>query len=301
MPVLIGWLSLQSREAGGHLLEALKGGLVALGWKEGTQFVIEERWANSQLDRLPPLADELVALRPAIIVAFPGQPVIAVAKAAPRTPIVFATGDPIMAGLVRELAHPGGMITGLSNVVSDTTEKQLEFLIAIRPQLQRVGFLADATAVASSRTALAQAAHRSAVQFSVEEVYEEVARPEEIEPTILRLAKRGAQALIVIASPILVSERRRIINLAAGQRWPVIAWSSEWPKDGALLSYGADTTANLRRAAYYVDRILKGTKPGDLPIEQPVRLELIINLKSAKALGIVIPETLIARADEVIE
>src|ERR1700687_519869 len=226
-PALIGWLSFQSREAGGHLLVALKQVLAPLGWKEGTPFVVEECWAGGQFDRLQPLAEELAAMKPKIIVAFPGQPVRAVAKAAPDTPIVFAqTGDPVASGLAKSLAHPGGMITGISNVVQDVTQKHLELLIAVLPELRRVGFLADSTNPMSGQ--LREAANRSVVQYKVEEIYEEVARPAEIDAAISRLADGGAQALIVIGSPILISERERILRLAAAQRWPVIGWSREW-------------------------------------------------------------------------
>jgi putative ABC transport system substrate-binding protein len=299
-PALIGWLSFQSREAGGHLLVALKEGLATLGWKEGTQFVVEERWADGQFDRLQPLAEELAAMKPKIIVAFPGQPVRAVAKAAPDTPIVFAqTADPVAAGLVKSLAHPGGMITGISNIVQDITEKHLELLIAVLPELRRVGFLADSTNPV--REELREAADRSVVRYKVEEIYEEVARPAEIDAAISRLADGGAQALVVIASPIIVSERQRILRLAAARRWPVIGWSREWPADGALMSYGVDSSAGFRRAAFYIDKILKGANPGDLPVEQPIKIELIINLKTAKALGLDVPLHLQQLADEVIE
>ena len=299
-PALIGWLSFQSREAGGHLLVALKEGLATLGWKEGTQFVVEERWADGQFDRLQPLAEELAAIKPKIIVAFPGQPVRAAAKAAPDTPIVFAqTADPVAAGLVKGLAHPGGMITGISNVVQDITQKHLELLIAVLPKLRRVGFLADSTNTV--RGQLREAADRSVVQYKVEEIYEEVARPAEIDAAISRLADGRAQALVVIGSPILVSERQRILRLAAAQRWPVIGWSREWPADGALMSYGVDSSASFRRAAFYIDKILKGANPGDLPVEQPSKIELIINLKTAKALGLDVPLHWQQLADEVIE
>ncbi len=299
-PALIGWLCLQSRETGEHLLVALKEGLATLGWKEGTQFVVEERWADGQVGRLQPLAEELAATKPKIIVAFPVLPVRAVAKAAPDTPIVFAaTADPVAAGLAKSLAHPGGMITGISNVVQDITPKHLELLIAVLPELRRVGFLADSTNPA--RGQLREAADRSVVQYKVKEIYEEVARPAEIDAAISRLADGGAQALVVIASAILIFERQRILRLAAAQRWPVIGWSREWPADGALMSYGVNTLDSLRRAAFYIDKILKGASPGDLPVEQPIKIELIINLKTAKALGLDVPLHLQQLADEVIE
>jgi putative ABC transport system substrate-binding protein len=299
-PALIGWLCLQSRETGGHLLVALKEGLATLGWKEGTQFVVEERWADGQLDRLQPLAENLAAMKPKIVVAFPVLLVRAVAKAAPDTPIVFAaTADPVAAGLAKSLAHPGGMIIGISNIVQDITPKHLELLIAVLPELRRVGFLADSTNPA--RGQLREAADRSVAQYKVKEIYEEVARPAEIDAAISRLADGGAQALVVIASAVLVSERQRILRLAAARRWPVIGWSREWPVDGALMSYGVNVSDSLRRAAFYIDKILKGANPGDLPVEQPSKIELIINLKTAKALGLDVPLHLQQLADEVIE
>jgi ABC-type uncharacterized transport system substrate-binding protein len=191
------------------------------------------------------------------------------------------------------------MITGISNVVQDITPKHLELLIAVLPELRRVGFLADSTNPV--RRQLREAADRSVVQYEVKEIYEEVARPAEIDAAISRLADGGAQALVVLASPILVSERRRILRLAAAQRWPVIGWSREWPADGALMSYGVDTSAGVRRAAVYIDKILKGANPGDLPVERPNKIELIINLKTAKALGLGVPLHWQQLADEVIE
>jgi len=167
------------------------------------------------------------------------------------------------------------------------------------PDLKRVGFLADSTNL--SREALREAAHRSVTRFAVEGTYEEVSRPEDIEQACQNLAQRGVQALIVVTGPILIGERLRIIQLASAESWPVVAWSSEWPRVGALLSYGVDNSANFRRAAYYIDRILKGANPGDLPVEQPARLELVINAKTAKTLGLAIPPSLLAVADEVIE
>jgi putative tryptophan/tyrosine transport system substrate-binding protein len=154
------------------------------------------------------------------------------------------------------------MITGISNFTGDTTEKYLKYLTTIMPDLKRIGFLADTTNL--SRETYREAAHRSVIRFAVEDTYEEVSRPEEIGQACERLARRRVQALIVVTSPILIGERLRIIQLASAEHWPVVAWSSVWPKDGALLSYGVDTSANFRRAAYYIDRILKGAKPGDI-------------------------------------
>ncbi len=220
-PVLIGWLALVSRESGAHWFAAFKEGLAALGWKEASQVVIQDRWANGQFHRLRPLAEELAAMKPAVIVAFPNVPVAVAAKAAPATPIVLATGaDPVAAGFAASLARPGGMITGVTNVVGDITEKHLEFLLKVAPKLRSVGFLADTNIHPSVRAPLIDAAHRSAARFSVEGYFAEAAAPDEIEGAMVRLGKEGSQALVVLASPLLISERRRIINLAQAQRWP---------------------------------------------------------------------------------
>jgi len=298
-PVLIGWLNTDSRELSGHNLTAFKEGLAALGWKEGAQYVIEERWANGRIDQLQPLAEELTAKKPAIIVAALVGAVIAAAKVAPRTPIVMASGgDPVEQGLVKSLPRPGGIITGVTSVAAETTEKHLELLLAAAPKLKRVGVLIDSTAPV--RASLMEAVRRSVAQYQVEARFAEVARPEELEPAISRLAKDGAQGLVVTGGLMLRNEKRRIVKLALAQRWPVVA-GSDWAEAGALLSYSADALANYRRAAYYVDRILKGAKPADLPIEQPTKFELVINMKTAKALKLDISRELAVRADRVIE
>jgi len=299
-PVVIGWLNTDSRVLSGHNLTEFKEGLAALGWKEGAQYVIEERWANGRIDQLQPLAEELAARKPAIIVAALVAAVIAGAKAAPRTPIVMASGgDPVALGLVKSLARPGGMITGVTGVPAETTEKHLELLLAAAPKLRRVGVLNDSTAPV--RASLMEAVRRSAAQYQVEARFAEVASPEEIEPAISRLAKEGVQALVVTGGLMLRNERRRIVKLALAQRWPVVSGSGGWAEAGALLSYSADALANYRRAAYYVDRILKGAKPADLPIEQPTKFELVINMKTARALKLEISRDLAVRADKVID
>jgi putative tryptophan/tyrosine transport system substrate-binding protein len=299
-PVLIGWLHSDSRESSGHYLAAFKEGLAELGWKEGSQLVIEERWADGRSDRLASLAEELAAKKPAVIVAAPLQASFPAAKAAPRTPIVMATGgDPVAAGLVKSFAHPGGMVTGLTNFSDSITEKYLELLLAAAPKVKRVGFLADPNS-GGYQQAL-DAARRSVKRHSVDARFAEVTSQEAIEAAISRLAKEGAQALAVMLSPMLRVERRRIAKLALAQRWPVVAGASEFAEAGALLSYSAVALANYRRAAYYVDRILKGAKPAELPIEQSTKFELVINMKTAKALKLEIPRDLAVRADRVIE
>jgi putative ABC transport system substrate-binding protein len=299
-PILIGWLETGSRASNAHYLAALKAGLAALGWKEGSQIVFEERWADGRIDRLPALAAELAAKKPAIIVAAPVAAVAAAAKAAPKTPIVQASGaDLVVAGLAASLAQPGGMVTGVASIAVDVSEKYLELLLAAAPKLQRVGFLADPNI--PNQAKVMEAARRSAARHSIEARFAEVARPEELEPAISRLAKEGAQGLVVLPSGWFLPERQRIVELALAQRWPMIAFQLDFAQEGALLSYSVDRVALFRRAAYYVDKILKGAKPGDLPIEQPMKVELVINRRTAKALGITIPQELLLRADRVIE
>jgi putative ABC transport system substrate-binding protein len=301
-PILIGWFHADSRESSASYLSAFKEGLAALGWKEGSQIVIEERWADGRDARFQSLAEELAAKKPAIIVAAPTSVMPAVAKAAPKTPIVMASGgDPVAWGLVKSLARPGGMITGLTNFNVSISEKYLELLLSAAPKLKRVGVLSGPTLNVPGRALSTEAVRRSAVRYSVEARVAEVAKPEDIEPAISRLAKEGAQGLVVLLNPLLRIERRRIMKLALAQRWPVVAGVSEFAEEGALISYSGDALANYRRAAYYVDRILKGAKPGDLPIEQSTRFELVINMKTARALGLEISRELAVRADRVIE
>jgi putative ABC transport system substrate-binding protein len=299
-PILIGWLSLGSRESNAHSLAAFKEGLAALGWKEGSQVVIEERWADGRIDRLQPLAQELAAKKPALIVTSALETAVVAVKVAPKVPIVMATGaDPVALGLAKSLARPGGMVTGVTTLTISVTEKYLELLLAAAPKVKRVGFLLDSAHPA--RAFFMENARRSVTQHSVEARFAEAAGPEEIEPALSRLAKEGVQALIVMPGTTFSTEPRRVVKFAQAHRWAMIGGWREFAEEGALLSYGADRLALSRRAAYYVDRILKGAKPGDLPIEQPTKFELMINMKTAKALKLEIPRELAVRADRVIE
>jgi putative ABC transport system substrate-binding protein len=194
------------------------------------------------------------------------------------------------------------MITGLSNVNNEINEKLLELLLAAAPKMRRVGFLADSSsAVKNTYAANLKGARRATEHYRVEASFADAARPEDIEGALSRLAKDGAQGLIIMSSAWFSAERSRIIKLALAQRWPVVASQGEYTNAGALISYGVDRTVLYRRAASYVDRILKGAKPGDLPIEQPTKFELVVNMKTAKALGLTIPQPFLMRADRVIE
>ena len=222
-------------------------------------------------------------------------------RAAPRTPIVQVVGsNPVITGFAKSLAQPGGMVTGLSNAVTDFTEKHLELLVEAAPDRRRIGYLADSTNFA--RGPLMQAALRSLAGYSaIEASFAEAGKADEIEPALARLARDRCDALIALASPLLTFERRQIVAYARARNWPVVGSRREWADEGALLSYGTAARAHFRRAAAYAQRILGGADPAGLPIEEPTSIELVVNLRTAKALGIDLPPSLLARADEVIE
>jgi putative tryptophan/tyrosine transport system substrate-binding protein len=297
-PVVIGWLLPGSRGEA-RAARAFNEGMAALGWKVGTQYVLEERFAQGRADRLPALAQEIAAKKPAVIVAFTSVAARATIAAAPMTPIVIASGDPVSTGLVTNLARPGGMVTGISNVTFEVNLKLVELLLEAMPKLRRVGFLADSTS--TRHAAVVNGVRGAAEHLRVEAAIAEVARPEDIAPAMARLAKDKVQALVLLASVWVGEFHPKIIASALAQRWPVVGTDSGTPRLGGLFSYGPDRIALVRRSATYVDRILKGAKPGDLPIEQPTAFELVLNLKTAMQLGITIPPSMRVRATEVIE
>jgi putative tryptophan/tyrosine transport system substrate-binding protein len=301
-PVLIGWLSTSSRELGvDSSLRAFKDGMAALGWQEGSTYLLEERWGKGRLDRLPTLVEELKIKEPAVIIASTSRAVAVAAKAAPGIPIVQDNaGDPVEAGLATSFARPGGMVTGVSNMFSNVSAKYLELLLAAAPTVKRVGFVVDSNM--PDPTASIELARRAATRSLVEARFAEVAKVEDIERALSRLAEEHVQGLVILPNTGLINvQRRPIVKFALAQHLPVVAGPGPWVEVGALLTYGANTPTLYRRAAHYVDRILKGAKPGELPIEQPTRFELVINAKTAKALGLKLPQELLLRADKVIE
>ena len=297
-PVVIGWLAMGSREAGASSLAAFKQGLAELGWKEGAQVVVEARWAEGKQERLSALLKEVLAMKPAVIVVGPRAVTVA-AKEAPNTPLVQAAGgDLVTGGFAKTYARPGGMVTGITGLPVDASEKYIELLASAVPKLRRIGFLIDPNVLAPDihRKTARQAAKR----LSLQPLLAEAATAEAIEPALASLAKQGAEALVPMPSPFFGYEQPRILRFAQAQRWPM-AGGSGWAERGALLSYFADASENHRRSAHYVDRILKGTKPGDLPLEQPRKFELVINAKTARALGISVPQSVLLQASRVIE
>jgi putative ABC transport system substrate-binding protein len=299
-PIVIGYLGTASREVDGHALAELKKELAVLGWKEGDNYILEELWAGGQLNRLPTLAEELAARKPAVIVTATAAAAAAASKAAVKTPIVQGSGgSPVAIGLAASLARPGGMVTGLTNLVGELSEKYLELLLAAAPKLRRVGFLFDLKNPAYATHK--KNAHRAIERFGVESRLAEVGSAEDLDRALPLLVKEAVQGLVVMPSPGLFNvERRRIVKFALSQRWPLVS-SVGFAEDGALIGYSADSAALYRRAAHYVDRILKGAKPADLPIEQPMHFNLAVNMKTAKALGLTLPPDIMVRATQVIE
>lgn len=300
-PVRVGWLSSGARKTNLTQYAAFKAGMLALGWKEGEHYVLVERWAdNLGAERTAVLADEIAANKPAVIVASPNGQVRAALKAAPTTPIVMATGtDPVGWGFAASLAHPGGMVTGNSNILGELSDKYPELLLEAAPRVRRIGFLIQSQG--PLREEQLEGIRRIAKIHALDARIGEVKAIVEVEPALARFAAERVQAVIVYVGPLLNAERTRIAQTALKRKWPIIAFRSEFADEGALMSYGPNFLAHFRRAAYFVDRILKGAKPADLPFEQPTQIEFVVNLKTAKTLGLKIPQSLLLRADRVIE
>ena len=274
-------------------------GLRKLGYVEGQNLLITYRWADGQLDRLPALVDDLLASHVDVIVAI-GASVWAAKRQTSTVPIVMAfSGDPVGTAMVPSLARPGGNITGLSFMSSDLAAKRLELLKQMFPRIARVAVLyvpAEVSTVPELRETEAAA---GTINVTLQPL--QVRHPDDLGPLFAKATRERADALLVFAHAFAFVHRDRIVELAARQRLPTMFGWREFVDIGGLTSYGPNVNTMLRRAAGYVDRILKGAKPADLPIEQPTKFELVINLKTAKALGLTIPRTLLLRADQVIE
>jgi putative ABC transport system substrate-binding protein len=276
-------------------------GLRDLGYVEGRNIAFERRCADHKNEILPGLAAELVSLQPDVILAI-GTLAARAAKSATQTiPIVFArVGDPIAYGLVPGLPRPGGNLTGLSLQLLDTAAKRLEFLVTAVPEAKRVGTLWDASYLPTAEAELRQieAASRS---LNVEIVPADVRSPKDFEPALRALAEQGATVVINISSPPIANNMPKLFDLLVKTRLPSMCWARPTAAAGCLMSYGPSDPDMWRRVGAYVDKILKSAKPADLPVEQPMKFELVINLNTAKALGLTIPPLLLVRADQVIE
>jgi len=280
--------------------EAFRQGLRELGYVEGQNIAVEARWAEDKYERYPALAADLVRVKVKVIVAVGGR-ATQVAQQATRTiPIVMSVViDPLGGGLVASLAHPTGNVTGLSLMASELVGKRLELLKEIAPKVSRVALLSN-PANPGSASQLRQA-EASARVLGLQLQPLEARDPQEIDSAFAAMARERAGALVVLADAIFLNRRIQIAELAAARRLPAVYGLSEHAEAGGLMVYSTNLLELERRAATYVDKLLKGAKPADLPIEQPSKHELIINLKAAKALGLTIPPSLLQRADQVIE
>ena len=293
----IGFLGSATPSAQSHLVAAFVQRLRELGWIEGRTIAIEVRWADSRSEHYTEIAAEFVRLKVDVIVTLGGA-VLAAKQATSVVPIVFLSGDPVGTGFVASLARPGGNVTGLSIQTTDLAGKRLELLREVLPGLRRLAILANVgnpTSVLDMREA--QVAART---LGLEVATLEIRRAGEIAPAFEALKGR-TDALYVCIDPLTNTHRIRIHTLALAARLPTIHGLREFVEAGGLMSYGPNLPDQFRRAADYVDKILRGAKPADLPVEQPTKFDFVINLTTAKALGLTIPESFLLRADEVIE
>jgi putative ABC transport system substrate-binding protein len=274
-------------------------GLRELGWVEGQNLVIEDRWAEAKTDRLPALAAELVRLKVDAIFTRSWPAAVAAKRATTTIPIViFGAGDPVATGLVASLAHPGGNITGLGDVTTDLSAKRLELLKEAVPKLSRVAVLWNAAD--GGMTLRFRSIQSAAPMLGVTVRPLGVQEPDDFEQAFAAMTQERPDALFVVADLLTRVHHRRILGFATQNRLPVMYEGRDFVADGGLISYGPIFNDLLRRGAALMDKILKGAKPADLPIEQPTRFELVVNLKTAKALGLTIPQSILIRADEVI-
>jgi putative ABC transport system substrate-binding protein len=296
----VGFITLRSglNEYDAAFREALRG----LGYVEGQTIRIDYRWAAGSEQRADQLAAEMLAAKPEVIVAATTPAIRAAMRATKEVPIVIAAAaDPVGSGLVASLARPGGNVTGLSLVSPDTAAKRLQLLQELIPAVSRIAVLIMDTGVAGESNALIDQLQAAARQLRLEIAIKALRSGADIPGAFATIQQERAQALIVSATPISIDHRGRIAEMAASQRLPAMYESQGFVEAGGLLSYGPSLIDMYRRAAVYVDKILKGAKPADLPIELPVKYELALNLKAARALGLKVPQSIVVRADRVID
>jgi putative ABC transport system substrate-binding protein len=296
----IGYLIAVSPSASANRVQAFLDGLRELGYTDGTNLVIDYRYAEEKLDRLPTLAAELVSLKPDIILTAGSQATRAAKEATSTIPIVMTNDpDPVGSGFVASLARPGGNITGLSTLAPELTGKRLELLGEIVPKLSRVAILGTSTQ--PGHTQAIKELELTAKAFNVQMQYFDVLGSKDIETAFHAAARGRADGVLTLTSPLLRSQRAQLADLAVKSRMPAIYNDIQFVEAGGLIFYGVSFSTLDRRAAYYVDRILKGAKPASLPVEQPTKFELVINLKTAKQIGLTIPQTVLYKADRVIK
>jgi putative tryptophan/tyrosine transport system substrate-binding protein len=289
--------------AGAHptpLFQTFLQGLRELGWLEGHNLAIEWRFSEGSLEPLPRLAAELVALPVELIVASPARPARVAKEATGTIPVVFIqVPDPVALGIVTSLARPGANVTGLSSIASDLTGKRLALVKEILPDAMNIALLWNRPSEGSALVFHEMNRVKHQVGLELEDIG--ISDGSELQKAFASAVRARVAAVMVIDDPVMTYRRAKVMQLAADHRLPVFSQYSEYVDSGALISYGPSLTAIYRRGATYVDRILKGAKPNELPVEQPVVFEMVINLRTAKVLGLEVPPTLLARADEVIE
>jgi putative ABC transport system substrate-binding protein len=296
----VGFLSATPLSIISARIEALRQGLRELGYVEGKNIVMEWRSAEGKLDRVPALAAELVRLKVDVIVTGGATDTRAAKDATNTIPIVMAQdSDPVGSGFVASLARPGGNITGLATLAPEVSGKRLELLKETIPKLSRVAVVGISTRPGNAQSL--KEVELAAGTFKVQVQYLDVLDVKEIETAFRAATKGRAEAVLVLQSPFFNSQRKQIVDLAIKSRLPAIYPQTDYTEAGGLMYYGANTPDLYRRAATYVDKILKGAKPADLPVEQPKKFEFIINLKTAKQIGLTIPPNVLARADKVIK
>jgi ABC-type uncharacterized transport system substrate-binding protein len=295
----VGYIAGAGEAAMGHVVAAFRQRLSELGYVEGQSIELDVRWAEGRAERYEELLTELIDRKMDVLVVSNSVLALAAKKATQTIPIVMVAADPVGLGLVKSLARPGGNVTGLSYFNEEMISKRLQLLTEMVPGLVRIAVMKNPTvAIHATFWRTAEAAART-LGVALQPL--EVGRPEDFDAAFSAAKGGNAQALIVFDDILTIVHRPRIIALAAAHRLPAMYGLREFPKDGGLMSFGASFVVLFRRAATYVDKILKGTKPADLPVEQPTTFELVINRKTANALGFTVPPTLLAQADEVIE
>jgi putative ABC transport system substrate-binding protein len=299
----IGYLSAGTASDAGNTryIEAFRRGLHELGWIEGQNITFDYRYADGQFDRLPALADELVRLNVDLIAASPTPAALAAKNATPTIPIVgMSLTEPVEVGLVATLARPGGNVTGVTyGVDAEIFGKQLALIKEAMPSVRRVAVLSNPSI--PTQPAALKAVTTAARSLAVQLQPFAARAPGDFDPAFAAMGRERVGALVVVMDPMMFLHRSRLADAAMTHRLPSVSTQAPWAEAGGLLTYGPNLSDVYRRAATYVDKILKGAKPADLPVEQPAKFELVINFKTAKALGLTIPPSLLARADQVIE
>jgi ABC-type uncharacterized transport system substrate-binding protein len=295
----IGFLGTTTAAGSASWLEAFRAGLRDLGYVEGKNVVIEYRWADDKYDRLPVLAEELVRLKVDVLVTHTTPGALAAKRATTTIPIVMVTSsDAVRTGIVASLARPRGNITGSTFMGPELYAKQLELVKAAMPNVKRVARLVNPTNAAVGTVFKEE--ERAALSLKIEASHVEARNPREFDAAFAVAVTKGVEAVVISSDPMFLANSRAIADIAGKKRLPSIG-RAQFAEAGGMIGFGPEPLEPWRRASYFVDRILKGAKPADLPVEQPIKFELVINLKTARAIGLTIPPSLLLRADRVIE